>query len=192
MYTGAMDIDIDPSPPPATTWVGRRWTRLLDGDRRWGSTDTWYARHGMTRRRLVIFPPGISDTERRRLRVWRGWPLWGSALWLVLEVVLSNRIAPVHAVTVTTGLFVVSGVVAFICAGDPRREVRTQIVVTMEGLLDLETMVHRAEITRRTATLVDADRRLASGQISAVEHEATWNDVYQQLSADAARRSHTR
>lgn len=178
-----MDIDIKPAPAAATSWVGRRWTRLLDGDRLWGSTDTWYARHGMTRQRLVVYPPGISDTERRRLRLWRGWPLWGSALWLVVEVALSNQIAPVHALVVATGLFVVSGVAALISAGDPRRDVRTQIVVTIDGLLDLETRVHRAEITRRTATLIDADRRLASGQISVVEHEAIWNKIYQQLSA---------
>ncbi len=56
----------------------RGWLRLLDGDRSWGSIDIRPDRFGVTRYRLVVYPPGISESERRWVRVARGWPLMGA------------------------------------------------------------------------------------------------------------------
>ena len=50
----------------------RGWLRLIDGDRPWGSIDIKPDRFGVTRYRLVVYPPGISESERRRVRVARG------------------------------------------------------------------------------------------------------------------------
>ncbi|HEX2402769.1 MAG TPA: DUF6611 family protein, partial [Mycobacterium sp.] len=47
----------------------RGWSRLLDGDRAWGSLEIRPDRFGVTRYRLVVFPPGIDDAERRRVRM---------------------------------------------------------------------------------------------------------------------------
>jgi hypothetical protein len=44
----------------------RGWLRLLDGDQPWGSIDIRPDRFGVTRYRLVVYPPGISESERRR------------------------------------------------------------------------------------------------------------------------------
>ena len=60
----------------------RGWLRLVDGDSPWGSIIVCPERMGVIHYRLVIYPPGISETERRRLRVWRGWPMWGALLWI--------------------------------------------------------------------------------------------------------------
>ncbi|PXW28806.1 UNVERIFIED_CONTAM: hypothetical protein DES50_11190 [Williamsia faeni] len=177
-------MNIDLAPPAATSWVGPRRIRLLDGDRSWGSTNTWCSRHGTIRRRLVVFPPGISATERRCLRLWRGWPLWGSALWLTVELILSNQIAPVLAIIICTILVVLAGIATFIRAGEARRGVRTQdVLVVSDGLVDLDTMLENAEITRQTQTLIDADNQLAAGQINAIEHETIWSTIYHQIPA---------
>ncbi|SIS23963.1 hypothetical protein SAMN05445060_4217 [Williamsia sterculiae] len=54
--------------------------------RPWGGYDICHGRHGMTRYRLVVCPPGITAGRRRRLVLWRNWPLWGAALWVGLEL----------------------------------------------------------------------------------------------------------
>src|SRR6185503_14491494 len=70
------------------------WQRALDGDRRWGSIDIRPDRFGVTRYRLVVFPPGITDAERRRVRVARGWLLWGALVWVFCEILLNQMTGP--------------------------------------------------------------------------------------------------
>ena len=72
----------------------RGWLRLIDGDRPWGSIDIRPDRFGVTRYRLVVYPPGISESERRRVRAARGWPLWGALVWVVGEIWLSHVTGP--------------------------------------------------------------------------------------------------
>ena len=43
----------------STTAQGTRWHRLIDGDRTWGSLAISSTRYGVTRYRLVMFPPGL-------------------------------------------------------------------------------------------------------------------------------------
>jgi hypothetical protein len=59
--------------------------RLLAGAHPWGSFDIQPDRFGVIRYRLVVFPPGISESERRRVRVARGWPAWGLVAWIICE-----------------------------------------------------------------------------------------------------------
>lgn len=47
-----------------------------------------YARH-LVQYRLGIYPPGVTDSERSRLRAWHGSPVWSLLLWLFSAVVLS-------------------------------------------------------------------------------------------------------
>ena len=74
--------------------IHRGWHRLLDGDRGWGSIDVHPDRYGMTRYRLVVFPPGISEPERRRVRLARGWPMWGALIWVACEVWFTEVTGP--------------------------------------------------------------------------------------------------
>ena len=80
----------------------RGWSRLLDGDRAWGSIEVRPDRFGVTRYRLVVFPPGISEPERRRVRVARGWPMWGALVWVFCEISLSDLTGPVTALVTST------------------------------------------------------------------------------------------
>src|SRR5690242_13702116 len=80
----------------------RGWSRLLDGDRAWGSLEIHPDRFGLTRYRLVVFPPGINAAERRSVRVARGWPLWGAVVWVLCEVCLTQTTGPWTAVLMST------------------------------------------------------------------------------------------
>lgn len=156
-------------------------TRLLDGDQRWGSLDVVSNRFGVTTFRLVVYPPGITGVERRRLRVWRGWPLWGATLWVLCELLLVQLVGPWTALGMSTTAFVVSGAVALHLAGGARSEVRTLRVSLARGHEDLRARAVAATISRLTHAMADADDRLAEGAITVAEHEMVWWRVYRHM-----------
>jgi hypothetical protein len=158
------------------------WLRLLDGDRPWGSIDVRPDRFGVTRYRLVVYPPGISESERRRVRVARGWPLWGALVWVIGEIYMNTMTTPWIALGMSTAACLGSGLVAFTMAGAPRTRVRTIAAMVMAGYRDPTSVTARDRLEELAATLVDADDRLASGHISALQHEMVWWQVYDQMS----------
>jgi hypothetical protein len=160
----------------------RRWSsHVLDGENRWGFTRVLVDRFGVTRYRLVVYPPGISDADRRRLRIWRGSPIWGTALWMVTEIFLQQVTGTWNALAVSSATVVTLVVAAFVRAGDSRAMVRTVAVVTMPGLVDAGTIAARDKLKALATVLLDADDRLAAERISPIEHEALWWQVYDQL-----------
>jgi len=159
----------------------RGWSRLLDGDRAWGSIEIRPDRFGVTRYRLVVFPPGISDDERRRVRVARGWPVWGALVWVCCEVWLSDLTGPLTALVTSTAIYLGLGVVATTRAGDARRQVRTIGVMVMAGHHDPLSSVLLHKLDSLAGALLEADELLARGEISATAHEMTWWRVYDQM-----------
>jgi hypothetical protein len=166
---------------PGSGLLRRSWQRLLDGDRRWGSIDIRPDRFGVTRYRLVVYPPGISESERRRVRVARGWPLWGALGWIVCEIMLSHTIAPWTAFAASTSVYLGSGMVAVWMAGAPRTRVRTMAAMVMAGHHDPASGAVRDRLEDLAVMLMNADERLAAGQISPAEHEMIWWRIYDQL-----------
>jgi hypothetical protein len=164
----------------------RGWLRLLDGDRPWGSIDVRPDRFGVTRYRLVVYPPGISESERRLVRAARGWPLWGALVWVICEIFLSDLTAPWTAFAVSMAAWLGSGFVAFAMAGAPRTRVRTMAAMVMAGHHDPISVAARDRLEELAATLIEADDRLTSGQISALQHEMVWWQVYDRMSPRAA------
>jgi len=159
----------------------RGWLRLFDGERRWGSLDIRPDRFGVTRYRLVVFPPGISESERRWVRVARGWPLWGALVWVVAEIWLSHVTGPWTAVAVSTAAYLGSGLVAVSMAGDSRRRVRTMGAMVMAGHHDPLSVALRDKLENLAGWLMEADEQLARGQISATDHEMIWWRVYDRM-----------
>jgi hypothetical protein len=158
-----------------------RWRRLLDGGRTWGSLDVSPSRYGVTRHRLVVFPPGISSNDRVLLRVWRTWPIWATLAWLVMEMFLVPTIGsgPAVAISTTVTLSTVAAVMA--TTGATRTRVRTLAVVRMAGFDDPMIVERYSELYELTSELAEADHRLAVGELSAVQHEAVVWGVYERL-----------
>ena len=169
----------------------RGWLRLLDGDRPWGSIDIRPDRFGVTRYRLVVYPPGISESERRRVRVARGWPLWGALVWATCEIFLNNMTGPWTAFAISAAACLGSGLVAFAMAGAPRTRVRAIAAMVMAGHHDPISVAARDRLEGLAATLLEADELLASGDISAIQHEMAWWQVYEQMSPSAAPGMHS-
>jgi hypothetical protein len=159
----------------------RGWLRLLDGDHPWGSLEINPDRFGVIRYRLVVYPPGISESERREVRVARGWPLWGALVWVFCEIWLSNTTGPWTALATSTAIYLGLGLVATMRAGDPRRQVRTIGAMVMAGHHDPVSDALRNRLENLAGTLIHADEQLARGEISATTHEMTWWRVYEQM-----------
>ncbi|MBB5162686.1 DUF6611 family protein [Mycobacterium sp. AZCC_0083] len=161
-----------------------RWRRLLDGGRTWGALDVSLSRYGVIRHRLVVFPPGLSPDERMLLRVWRSWPIWGTLTWLTLQTVLMNTIGPGPAFATSTGVCLGSGAVAMAMTGATRCGVRTLTVVRMVGFDDPLAIERYSELYALAEELAEADRRLAAGESTSVEHEAVVWRVYDRMATE--------
>lgn len=156
----------------------RSWTRLLDGEESWGTLTVQPQRFGATRYQLVVYPPGISDSQRRWVRLWRGWPLWGALSWLLTMVWLSNVVDPWTALTVATTAYLCSGAATRWMAGPARDDVRTVYAEVLAGHHDpsIRTRVRAIEVS--AATMSHAYDRYRRGTMSAVDYEAIWWHVY--------------
>ena len=159
----------------------RWWTRILDGSRRWGAIDVQPSRWGVTRYRLIVYPPGVTDDERRRLRLWRGYPAWGALMWIASEIVLTHGTAPFTALLISTSATVIAGCAATMRAADTRGRVRTLTVTTVSGYHDPESVARFGKIKTLVGVLADADDALRVGTITPVHYEAIWWDIYRQV-----------
>jgi len=162
----------------------------------WGSFDAYPARYGVARYRLVVFPPGITARERRLLRAWRSWPLWGAALWLGLQVGGELAGMPETALIGGSMIYIAVGALLFVLTGDTRVRVRTLCAINIAGY-GQDDVDRRYSVLRVMARTLDhADLALEESRISPLEHEARWWQVYDVLdamasSAPALRTSHT-
>ncbi len=166
---------------PESTPAVRRFHPILDGRRTWGALDVSLTRHGVTRFRLTVFPPGIDPADRRLLRAWRGWPSWGAVLWLLTQVLLGGSTTPATAFGIATALYLGIGAVLFARVASVRGHVRGLCVVRIAGYADPRAAATYAQLRALAAELDDLDARLRAGALSAVEHEAAWWRVYDQL-----------
>jgi hypothetical protein len=159
---------------------------LLDGDRPWGSIDVRPDRFGVTRYRLLVYPPGISRTERRRVRVARSWPLWSVATWSVAQIYLGGVLDPWIAIALSIGFALGVGAIVAAVAGYQRKQVRTMTAAVMVGRPDLSATAERDTIQRLGVRLIRADKALADGTLNAVEHESVWWGVYDEMARASA------
>ena len=151
---------------------------LLDHGPVWGSFTIYPARYGVTRYRLVVFPPGISAAERRMLRVWRAWPLWGAALWVGLQIGGAVVGMPETALIGGTMLVIASGAMTFALTGEARMQVRSVWAISMAGYRHAEVDRRYAMLRVMARALDRADMDLEEGRISPAEHEARWWRAY--------------
>ena len=139
-------------------------------------------RFGTTRYTLLVYPPGISEGERRRVRVWRGWPVWGTLLLVVSAICLSQAMNPMVALAVSVAAYLGKG------DGAPFKrgvctQVRTMRVTAWAGYHDPVSTELCHQLRGLAATLLDADEQRRLGQISPIEFESAWWHVYDQMAA---------
>ena len=141
----------------------------------------------MTRYRLVVYPPGISRTERRRVRVARGFPLWGSAVWIVAQIYLSDVFNPWIALALSISVVLTLGWVARAMAAPMLEQTRTMSAAVMVGLPELGSTAERDQLQRLGIQLIRADESLADRALTEIEHESIWWNAYDEIGSDRGR-----
>src|ERR1700724_193394 len=160
-------------------WV---WSRLLDGAHPWGSFDATVVRHGLRRYRLIIFPPGISATDRRLLRLWRGWPVGGGMLAMLAMMLLGDAVAsPGTTLLVVAAAYLGVGVVLFVVTAGVRAGVRSMSLILLGADLGPCDRQSFAEWGVLVELLTTADGKLNVGTIAPAQHEALWWQGYERL-----------
>lgn len=154
---------------------------LLDGDTVWGAVDIRPQRWGSVVYRIVLYPPGISAEERRRVRVWRGFYAWGTGWWLTATAILSGFTEPWFAVTVASVTTLLFGTGAFLRAGSLRSRVRTADITVPLPSSDRALLALARQVQAIGTAMIRADRKLRQGHITAAEHEVIWHRAYEQM-----------
>ncbi|OBF25121.1 hypothetical protein A5727_05565 [Mycobacterium sp. ACS4331] len=158
----------------------------MDSRDPWGTLQIRPDRFG-TRYLLVVYPPGITAAERRRVRIWRGWPLWGLMFGLIMAAPLTRTLGTLTGVVVAAGLALVAGAVAFSRAGHARIQVRTAGGLMLATAYDPAAARACRRIETLASTLLQADGHLRAGDITPTEHELIWWSVYDAIDHRASR-----
>jgi Family of unknown function (DUF6611) len=159
-------------------FVRRQSTALIDGDFPWGAVISTPSRYGASQQRLIVYPPGLTKRERRWLRMWRGWAIWGGLLWFVSQVNLIQVVNLWHALAISTGLCLVSGLTAFVMTGETRSRVRTFDAYVVAGAGDPVQLSGQRKLRLLATTLTTAHAQHLRGELSAVDYERVWWQVY--------------
>lgn len=146
-------------------------------------------RYGITRYRLAVFPPGISSDDRMLLRIWRAWPTWGMATFLILEILLVPALGAVAALWISATVFLGAGAVLMAMTAASRGDVRTVTAIRRAGVGDPLATEQFLEFYVLAHELAEADGRLAAGEIRPVEHELLVWRVYDRMAADIRART---
>lgn len=174
---------------PSASWVSRTRHRVLDGQYVWGSLDIGASRHGFRHYRLVVFPPGVTESERRRIRLARGWPTWGAVAFTACLMCLCAALGPWTGLMASVALWLGSGVLVHARAGDVLARVRTLSVVLVARHHDPLSADRIAVMATVAEQLTHADRLLERHEISAARHELAWSLAYDRLALDPSTRS---
>lgn len=158
---------------------------LLDGEFPWGAVISAPSRYSATQQRLIVYPPGINKGDRRWLRVWRGWTIWGGLLWFVSQVYLTPLVGPWQALALSAGLSGVAGLAAFVLAGETRSRVRTLDAYVLAGVGDPELLLGQRRLRMLATMLVTAHAQHCRGELSAVDYERIWWQVYDAMAPES-------
>ncbi|VEG51461.1 Uncharacterised protein [Mycolicibacterium aurum] len=159
--------------------------RLLDGDAEWGSLTIQPDRFG-TRYLLVVYPPGITARDRRLVRLWRGWPVWGAVLWVLAEVTLLRCTGAWTALAVSTGILLGTGVATRALAGELRAQVRCVAATLLPRHYDPISGAACAAMAESADRLREARAWRIAGLTTPAEFETTWWKVYDSVGALAS------
>lgn len=171
----------------------RHWTEVVvNGAHPWGVLRVGLVdRTGhAVRYQLVIFPPGISDAERRALVLLRRWPGIGSALAILVCALLGTVMGGWAALGVGAVVFLAGFLVLRVSAGDARRRTVRLMATVVKTLGYREVLGDLNAIEDAAGILLQLDERRDAGLLSAAQYEHIWGLVYREAAemSDVAER----
>lgn len=166
------------------TRASRVWHRLADGPHRWGRLSVRpVGRTLWSGRTLVVFAPGTDRRERALLRAWHAWGTAGAVLALVAMAATSAATGTVTMPGLAVGLLLYGAGFAVLGAATRRlrRSIRTLTVTTFHGNGLPEVHGDARLLSLASDTLSTTETALLDGQITPLEFELVWGDVWRSL-----------
>ena len=155
--------------------------RLLLGPAPWGSVSVRRDRSGVASYRLVVYPPGSTDAERGRIRIWRGWSVWGTTLWAIAGILLESVVGTTLAFVGASVVALSAGLAAYHAANPCAARVRTIGVVLPAGSLNMGRRAAGDQLLRLSESLAFADELRAAGRLSPLDYEVVWSSAYHRM-----------
>lgn len=157
---------------------------MLDGKHVWGSVEIGLPKQGFRWHRLTVYPPGITDVDRRRLRLARSWPTWGSVMFVASLVCLGAALGPWMGLVTSAALWLAAGAWVLIRTNDLRAHVRTFGVILIDRHHDPRTAARFALMNTVFEALTHADLLLEQKKITVTHHELIWGIAYDRLAPE--------
>lgn len=163
---------------------------VVEGRRRWGvlrisASDRW----GWQQLRLSIFPPGTNSQERRALAFFRNWPLVGALAAVAIMMTLGALVTPAFAAVLACVLYGAGVIVGFVVTRSVRPRIRHVGAVIIRGERGVEHFGDASFITQTAAALTAMDDAFEHGELSAVDYEREWTDIYESILPEESARS---
>jgi len=145
---------------------------------RWGSLVGGPLRYGGRAYRLVVYPPGTDDRDRRLLSALEWWPKGGPPFAVVAFAILGDPAGVPTSVGLAVALFL--GPYLWL-RHTVRRQRRDLAVVDADYLLEPATpeeLDRCRRLVSMSSTLVDAERAFDRGELTPVDFQRIWGDVH--------------
>lgn len=162
-------------------------TRVVSSIPPWGVLEvTSPVRYGWRSFRLTVYPPGTSSAERRVLWLDRHLPVVAAAGVLAAMLIAVPVVPPLILLMLIPVGVAIIGVVRR--ATRPLRQtVRTLRVAQVDLRGSTETYGDECLLSHCVDELREMDRARLADQITPVEYERRWGDVYDALAAEEYR-----
>lgn len=160
---------------------------MTSGAHPWGVLEvTAPVRYGWRSLRLTVYPPGTSPAERRLLWLDRNIPIVAAILLLTAMVITAPGVPRLLLLLVIPVGVAIIGFVRR--ATRPLRlTVRTLRVAQVDVRGVTETYGDQRLLGHCVGELRDMDRARRADQITLVEYERRWGEIYEALAADVYR-----
>jgi hypothetical protein len=145
---------------------------------RWGSLGGGPVRFGGRHYRLVVYPPGTDDRERRLLRTAQWWPGAGALLAVTAFGILGDLFGLPVAFALATALYLGPLLALRHVVRRPRRDVSVVHAEYLWGPGTAADLARCRRVVSLSSTLTDAERALDRGALTPVDFQRIWGDVH--------------
>lgn len=162
----------------------RRWAHeLVDGAHPWGALHIGPVdRTGRSLSyRLIVFPPGLSETERRVLVLRGRWPALGTAIGLAVSALLGEFLNGWAAVAIGAAVVAAGFLATLLTAGDAAARTVRMSATVFNSFGDHEVFGDLEGLQRAASVLLRLDEQRRAGLVTPVDYELVWGRVYAEL-----------
>jgi hypothetical protein len=162
---------------PVTHRCGVHTGRALVGFR-WGSLVGGPVWDGARHYRLVVYPPGSGDRDRRLLGALQWWPGAGPLLAVVAFALLAEPAGVPLSLGLAAALFLGPLLWLRHLARRPRRDLAVVHADYHYGPGTAADLARCRRVVALGSTLIEAERALSRGELTPVDFQPIWGDVH--------------